>query len=318
MVRVNHRLWSVVLAGGEGERTRPFIERWLGHPQPKQYCAFSGSRTLFQHTIDRADALSTPEQRVVIAANGHRSYVTDQLRGRGQGRVLFQPSNRGTAAGVYLALTHVLFEDPEAIVVIYPSDHFIYPESAFFETVNRAVQACEQVDEAVLLGVTPDTAESDFGWIVPAAGGPVSPLIRPVRRFAEKPTRRVAARVRAAGGLWNTFILASKVKTLWCLGWSRVPEMMTHFVDIWDALRTSSGSVPLERVYQDLPLRDFSTHILQRAVRSLAVLEMENVYWSDWGRPERILETLRLMGKQPSFSEELVFGGSRAGNAILC
>lgn len=206
----------------------------------------------------------------------------------------------------------------EAILCDYPFDHFIYPENTFFEAVNQAVRACEQIDEAVLLGVTPDTAESDFGWIVPAAGGLASPVIRPVRRFAEKPTKRVAARVRAAGGLWNTFILASKIKTLWGFGWRHVPEMMTHFVDIWDALRASTGSVPLERVHQSLPSCDFSTHILQRAVRSLAVLEMENVYWSDWGRPERILETLRLMGKEPSFSEELVFARPRADHAILC
>jgi mannose-1-phosphate guanylyltransferase len=318
MAQVNRHLWSVVLAGGEGERTRPFIERWLGHHKPKQYCAFSGSRTLFQHTIDRADALSTPEKRVVIAARGHRRYVTDQMRGRGRGRVLFQPRNRGTAAGVFLALTHVLFEDPEAIVVIYPSDHFIHPENVFLEAVDRAVHACEHTDHTVLLGATPDTAESDFGWIVPAAGGLVSPSIRPVRRFAEKPTKRIAARVRAAGGLWNTFILVSKVKPLWCLGWRHVPEMMMPFVEIWDTLRASTGPVSLERVYQGLPSRDFSTHILQRAVRSLAVLEMEKVYWSDWGRPERILETLRLMGKQPSFSEELVFGGARSDSAILC
>ena len=94
MARMNRRLWSVVLAGGEGERTRPFIERWLGHHQPKQYCAFSGSRTLFQHTIDRADLLSRPEHRVVVAANGHRPYVSAQMKGRRKGRVAFQPNRK--------------------------------------------------------------------------------------------------------------------------------------------------------------------------------------------------------------------------------
>ena len=50
-------LWSIILAGGEGQRTRPFVERWLGAHRPKQYCCFVGKRSMFQHTIDRADQL---------------------------------------------------------------------------------------------------------------------------------------------------------------------------------------------------------------------------------------------------------------------
>jgi hypothetical protein len=55
-------VWSVVLAGGEGERTRAFITSWLGYHKPKQYCTFTGTRSLFQHTVDRADALVSPER----------------------------------------------------------------------------------------------------------------------------------------------------------------------------------------------------------------------------------------------------------------
>ena len=67
--------WSVVLAGGEGERTRSFIEKWLGYHKPKQYCAFVGRRSLFQHTVDRADRITPSVRRVVVAAQDHRSEV---------------------------------------------------------------------------------------------------------------------------------------------------------------------------------------------------------------------------------------------------
>ena len=53
-------LWSIILAGGEGNRTRPFIEQWLGRHKPKQYCTFVGNRSMLQHTFDRADRLVRP------------------------------------------------------------------------------------------------------------------------------------------------------------------------------------------------------------------------------------------------------------------
>ena len=51
-------LWSIVLAGGDGLRTKDFIRRWCGHEKPKQYCAFAGARSMFQHTLDRAVRLT--------------------------------------------------------------------------------------------------------------------------------------------------------------------------------------------------------------------------------------------------------------------
>ena len=53
-----HPLWSIILAGGEGERTRPFIEQWLGGHKPKQYCTFVGKRSMLQHTLDGQTAWS--------------------------------------------------------------------------------------------------------------------------------------------------------------------------------------------------------------------------------------------------------------------
>jgi mannose-1-phosphate guanylyltransferase len=59
--------WSIILAGGEGERIRPLIQQCLGHHKPKQYCTFVGHRSMFQRTLDRADRKSLPEHRVTIS-----------------------------------------------------------------------------------------------------------------------------------------------------------------------------------------------------------------------------------------------------------
>ena len=60
----SNQLWSIILAGGEGSRVSTFVHRWLGRPTPKQYCAFVGTRSMFQHTLDRASRL-TPPDRIV-------------------------------------------------------------------------------------------------------------------------------------------------------------------------------------------------------------------------------------------------------------
>jgi mannose-1-phosphate guanylyltransferase len=297
-------LWSIVLAGGEGERTRSFVEEWLGYHKPKQYCAFTGTRSLFQHTIDRADALGNRERRVVIAAPEHQGYVRDQLRGRGEGRVILQPSNRGTAPGAFLALTYVLARDPDATVVIYPSDHFVYPESAFLNVVRNAVRSAERYSDLVLLGVRPTSSETDYGWIVPSSREPIG-LTRGVEAFLEKPSPPLAEEAFRRGGLWNTMILASKVSALWELGWRSVPEIMPSFVRVWESLRSGRDGTVLEEIYRGLPSRDLSSDVLERAPEKLRVLEMNGVWWSDWGRPERILETLRALERLTSLPEAI-------------
>jgi mannose-1-phosphate guanylyltransferase len=301
--------WSILLAGGEGERTRPFIERWLGEHKPKQYCTFVGTRSLFQHTVDRADRLSHAERRVVVAAESHREDVWSQMEGRAPGRILFQPENRGTAPGVFLPLTYVLAEDPEATVVVYPSDHFVYPEGAFLGAVAEAVAVLEHAPQlAVLLGVVPEGPEADYGWILP---GPEVGLVgehrvHSVAHFLEKPANETAKQAMARGGLWNTLVIVAKAKSLWSIGRQCFPRVMELFQWLAMSLGTAQETEVRESMYRMMPVRDFSRHLLQRVPEMLAVMELRGVLWSDWGRPERIDRTLRQIGREPAFPAEYV------------
>ncbi len=105
----------------------------------------------------------------------------------------------------------------------------------------------------------------------------------------------------ATGALWNTMVLASRVETLWALGWRCFPDMMPLFETYGQAIGTSEEEAVLQAVYKVMPARNFSAHLLQGVATQVAVIELSGVLWCDWGRPERIVNTLHRIGKSPAF-----------------
>ncbi len=304
---VRENLWSIVLAGGDGVRTKEFIRRWLGYEKPKQYCVFVGSRSMFQHTLDRAARLTPWERVVVVAARHHQYEVWGQLDGRPASMVLFQPKNVDTAAGIFLPLTYILAHDPLATVVIYPSDHFISPEGAFLSAVDQAVRGSNSLGgRPVLLAARPDCLDLEYGWIKPGRllDQTGTAAIHAVETFIEKPDEATAREARATGSLWNTMVLAAKGKQLWSLGWKCFPEMMSRFERLKGTIDTAEQLRVIEAIYEALPHRNFSSHILQCVPERLAVMEMKDVLWSDWGNPERILSGLENIGRRPAMAED--------------
>ena len=298
----NH--WGIILAGGEGQRMRPFIQKWLGYPKPKQYCAFVGKRSMLQHTWDRADQTSPPEHKVTIIDKSHRQEIFRQLEVQTKGCILIQPKNCDTAAGIFLALTYINHWDPNAIVTIYPSDHFIAPHRKFNRMVRETVSAVRRVRERViLLGAIPNSPEGEYGWIRPGqvlAGNPRVP-IHAVEEFVEKPDEQTVQALSQKGGIWNTMIVTAYGQRLWALGEQWCPDMLSLFQRLQKTIGTPQETLTLEKIYQEMPQQNFSKNFLERIVTHLAIMELQGILWSDWGRPERIIETLGCLGKKPSF-----------------
>lgn len=304
------RIWTIVLAGGEGERLRPLTERWLGRHRPKQYCSFVGTRSMLKHTVDRAEQLSGTDRMLIVAAEHHATHLANCLGAPHLDRVVFQPRNRDTAPGIFLPLAHIITKDPSATVVILPSDHFVYPEEAFLSCVRRAaLVAASSSDKVVLLGVSPDNEETEYGWIEP--GEPVGWLggccIRKVAGFREKPDEVSARQLLEIGGLWSTMVIAARCQALWDLGWRCFPTMMPRFEQFAPYIGTSQENRVLASIYAALPSFNFSDQLLQNVPHSLLVMELHNVVWSDWGSERRIVETLNRLGKSPSFPSEDAF-----------
>ncbi|MEJ2108993.1 MAG: sugar phosphate nucleotidyltransferase [Acidobacteriota bacterium] len=302
--QISRHLWAIILAGGNGKRIQTLTHRWKGRHVPKQYCAFVGSRTMLEHTIDRANMLVSPKRQKILIASEHQQEARSHLNGYWPGRVIVQPKNCDTLPGIFLPITYVHKHDRSATVIVYPTDHFIYPKSRFAQAVSEAVSAVEALpDLLMLIGAPADSPEQDYGWIYPGSEIWSSGTYKAytVRRFLEKPLRADAVDAMEHGGLWNTFIIVVKVETLWQLGWNYFPEPMSLFEHLRNSIGSCREGNVLEAIYEAMPSKNFSTELLTPAVNRIGVLPMNGVVWSDWGREGRIVETLANIGKLPNF-----------------
>lgn len=309
-------LWGIVLAGGDGERLKDLAEKLYGYPRCKQYCAVMGSRTLIQHTLARAELLVVPERIVVVVGKNHRKEVQEQIGHHPPETILFQPRNRDTAAGVLLPLTWIASRDPEAIVVILPSDHFILEETRFMAHVRRAKRLVEQDhDLSILLGVNSEAPETGYGWIESMDSGGCEEALR-VKAFYEKPVPALADYLYATGCLWNTLVLIARVETLMQMYRDSLPALYERFQRIAPLLKSVKEEEALAEAYAVLPAISISRGLLERNPMSLRVLKVTGVLWSDWGSPKRVCETLERIGRL----EELAIRLAKRGhdpNSVL-
>lgn len=304
---------ALILAGGRGARMQPVIKRWLGCDIPKQYCTFVGSRSMIRHTIDRATSLVKGRDCITIIAPEHRAHYQASVGDEFDGQLIEQPSDRGTAAGILLPMAAMMNADPAATVVILPSDHFVYPESRFLGILSSACELAERhIDRLILLGAEATRPETDYGWIRLGTPLEASGPLYGVSSFHEKPTVEAATELYEEGAVWNTFIMAAKVRTLWTLGWRYLPEFMVRLEvlrDVQRAVRANRAqsiheAMATDKLYDLVQAADFSKDVLQRAMPRCAVIPMNGVEWCDWGRPERVHATLQSMGKVPHFADK--------------
>lgn len=295
------RRYAIVLAAGEGKRLQGFVQRLRGDTLPKQFVAFGGERSMLEETLVRVQWGVAPDNIVTIVGQHHTAYpeVRRQLDGC-PGTVVLQPRNRETGPGVLLPLLHVVKRDPDATVAIFPSDHFVGDDPRFMAHVDRAFAAVSAAPERVaILGVRPDAAESDYGWIQP--GGPLDYPARGlcgVERFVEKPDRRVARRLFEAGGLWNTMVLVARAGTLLGMASRLLPELWRQLRTIHGAIGRLDEAQVTRAVYEKLQPVTFSHGLLERAPDRLQLVTVEDVLWSDWGSEARILATLERVGRR--------------------
>lgn len=235
--------------------------------------------------------LSSRERTLTIVAEEHRHYVRELQQVECLGEVIYQPHDRGTAAGVLLPLSAVAAADPDGIVIVTPSDHGVDDDECFRRGIRRAVALAQSSESAVVLfGVEPAVVSLDLGWILPAERGTSATAdFRHVASFVEKPPPVEAYQLYSSGALWNTMVLVARVGALMKLFGHHLPchhEVMTmaHRFD------RRAREAFLREWYPELPSADFSRDILTPAKDLSLYTWPAAMRWSDLGTPERLTE----------------------------
>jgi mannose-1-phosphate guanylyltransferase len=287
------KTWALVLAAGEGTRLRSLTTTPSGAAIPKQYCSLRNGPSLLEEALQRARAVASNAHTCVVVAKQHRRWSEPQLQSLPIENRIEQPENRGTANGILLPLLHILERDPGAEVVLFPSDQHVREEAVLARALREAVaQLRRRSDEIVLLGLTPEEADPELGYIVPGEADTQGAW--EVLQFVEKPTVSRARELIARGGLLNSFIMASAGQTLLALFRRRIPEIVTAMRSaVRRDLTSCAEPRATARLYAQLPTIDFSRDILPGQEAYLRVLRVPQCGWSDLGTPQRVACALR-------------------------
>jgi mannose-1-phosphate guanylyltransferase len=298
-------VWALILAGGDGSRLQPLTTLIDGDARPKQFSRMLDGETLLDRTRRRADLLARFDRQVIVVSQAHEPYFRDLAREVMPGRLVVQPMNRGTAAGIVLPLLRIASLAGRAPVAILPSDHYVSDDRAFMDSVAGAVHVARaRPDLVVLLGVHADQPETDYGWIehgslpLPVQGPPAFP----VSRFWEKPCASLAEDLLARHCLWNTFVMVGWTDTLLGLVRRALPGLMRALAPPGRAARTPADEERVAaRAYEALPSLSFSEHVLATVTDRLVTVRVKGVGWSDWGRPERVIASLQRAPARPAW-----------------
>jgi mannose-1-phosphate guanylyltransferase len=279
--------WAIVLAGGDGVRLQSLTRTIDGDSRPKQFSRIFGERSLLGHTRERLRPIFGNNKMFVVTKN-HDCFYTEELADVDRSRVLEQPTNRGTGVAIIAALLQLLEHERDAIVGIFPSDHYYADNGAFAATVKSAIEISnEHNDSIVLIGANPECPEVEFGWIEPGVSitnGTCTPLFE-VTRFCEKPPFSEACNLIKKGGLWNTFITIGHAGAfLKLLNATVLPTM----ISIAEAVARGD----LDSVYNEIETIDFSKHVLSMETGGLLVMADQTSGWADLGNQSRVIETL--------------------------
>jgi mannose-1-phosphate guanylyltransferase/mannose-1-phosphate guanylyltransferase/mannose-6-phosphate isomerase len=204
-------IFPVLLCGGSGTRLWPVSRKSF----PKQFVPLAGPETLFQAAAGRMRGAAGVAPPLVITNSDFRFIVAEQLAAEGiaPSAILIEPSARNTGPAILAAAVHVAAENPEAMLLVMPTDHSI-PDAEAFRAAVMAGLSRAVAGQIVTFGVRPDRPETGYGWIE-VLGNPVEGQAQPVARFVEKPELERAEAMLAEGRyLWNAGIFLASASVL--------------------------------------------------------------------------------------------------------
>lgn len=217
-------LYAVIMAGGIGSRFWP-----VSTPDnPKQFHDMLGTgKSLLQQTFSRLETLIPIENMLISTNNSYKELVKKQLPELRDLQLVLEPAMRNTAPAILYSALKIYQKNPDALMLVAPSDHWIDNEQEFLSNLETAFSACESQDILMTLGIQPTNPNTGYGYI---QFEKEKTAVKQVRQFMEKPKLEKAKQFVENGGyLWNAGIFVWSAKSILKAFKKHLPKMFTLF-----------------------------------------------------------------------------------------
>lgn len=273
---MNKNLYVVLMAGGVGVRFWPYSR----NARPKQFLDVLGTgKTLIQSTFERFLPICPVDNIFVVTHEEHAAIVREQLPQLKPGQILTEPMRKNTAPCIAYASFKIQQLNPDAVIVVSPSDHLILKESQFLDVIKKAVDQARADDKLITLGIKPTRPETGYGYIQYHTE---KSFAKKVKTFTEKPELTLAKKFLESGDfVWNAGIFIWSVKAIVKAIQLHLPEMAEVFEEIKPKLVTEQEKQAISAAYPQCKSISIDYGVMEKASNVYVCLGDFN--WSDLG-----------------------------------
>ena len=233
---MNKNYYAILMAGGIGSRFWPVSTTEF----PKQFHDMLGTgETLIQKTFSRLSQIIPKENILILTHESYNDIVLEQLPSVNQEQIILEPAMRNTAPCILYASLKIKKQNPNAVMVVAPSDHWIEDEMQFVANLQRSFDVCEREETLMTLGILPTFPNTGYGYI--EFDKLDSRPIKKVIQFREKPNYATARKfIQSRNYLWNAGIFLWSVQSILKAFEEFQPDMYRHFMKGFDSYNTES------------------------------------------------------------------------------
>ncbi len=283
---MNKNWYAILMAGGVGSRFWPASTT----DRPKQFHDMLGAgRTLIQKTFDRLSRFIPAENILILTNKRYRNLVLEQLPEVAEAQVVLEPTMRNTAPCILYAALKIQKQNPNALMLVAPSDHWIENEQAFETDVKYCFDTCKKEEVLCTLGIQPTFPNTGFGYIEFDKTNKTN--LKKVSQFREKPTYETAKKFLAQGNfLWNAGIFIWNVQAITAAFQKYQPIQYELFRKGWSAYNTDKEQAFIEEYYPQADDISIDYAILEH---SPAIYTLPATFdWNDLGTWGALYEEL--------------------------
>jgi len=279
---MNEKNYCIIMAGGVGSRFWPLSRT----NKPKQFLDVLGTgKSLIQQTFDRFKQLIPIPNIYIVTSKDYGEYVKEHLPELTDQQILKEPLRRNTAPCIAYACFKIKKQNPNANIVVAPSDHLILKEQEFLAVVKRSLEYVENNKMLLTLGIKPSRIETGYGYIQienDKSSIVVNETIRKVKTFTEKPDYELAKVFYESGEFyWNSGIFFWSLSTILDSFDNLLPDISNSFKSIENTLNTDEEEGAIESTYTLCKNISIDYGVMEKAENVSVVCS--DFGWSDLG-----------------------------------